>query len=148
MGRIAARDFVETAPTGSMLVVADADADVAARVTRALPRRRGVVLRPASVDAGQPRRVAALLTRVGAFAIINATHHRFNITAMEAALAAGAHYCDLGDCFIRRVPNFGSMPPGRAPIASRSSASAQPPASSTCSRGRPPTRWRWCARFM
>jgi len=99
MGRIAARDFVETAPTGSMLVVADADAEVAARVTRALPRRRGVVLRPASVDAGQPRRVAALLTSVGAFAIINATHHRFNITAMEAALAAGAHYCDLGGLF-------------------------------------------------
>jgi saccharopine dehydrogenase-like NADP-dependent oxidoreductase len=99
MGRIAARDLAETAPNGSSVVIADADAKVAARVTRSLPRRRSVAIRSASVDAAEPRRVAALLERVGAFAIVNATHHRFNIQVMGAALAAGVHYCDLGGLF-------------------------------------------------
>jgi len=40
-----------------------------------------------------------MLRSAGAFAIINATHHRFNIEVMDAALAAGAHYCDLGGLF-------------------------------------------------
>jgi saccharopine dehydrogenase-like NADP-dependent oxidoreductase len=99
MGRITARDLAETAPNGSTVVIADADANVAARVTSSLPRSRHLVLRSASVDAAEPRRVAALLKSVNAFAIINATHHRFNIAVMDAALAAGAHYCDLGGLF-------------------------------------------------
>ena len=99
MGRIVARDLAETAPSGSTVTVTDADANVAVRVARSLPRRRGLVVRFASVDATKPRRVAALLRSVGAFAIINATHHRFNLLVMEAALAAGAHYCDLGGLF-------------------------------------------------
>jgi saccharopine dehydrogenase-like NADP-dependent oxidoreductase len=99
MGRIAARDLAETAPAGCTVVVADADGRVAARVIRSLPHLRGVVLRSATVDAAEPRRVAALLRSVGAFAILNATHHRFNIPVMDAALAARAHYCDLGGLF-------------------------------------------------
>jgi saccharopine dehydrogenase-like NADP-dependent oxidoreductase len=99
MGRIAARDLVQTAPNGSTVVVADADANAAARVTRSLPRRRRIILRSACVDAAEPRRVAAMLRSAGAFAIINATHHRFNLEVMDAALAAGAHYCDLGGLF-------------------------------------------------
>jgi hypothetical protein len=42
MGRIAARDLVETVQSGSIVVIADADARVAARVARSLPKRRGV----------------------------------------------------------------------------------------------------------
>jgi len=99
MGRIAARDLAETAPHGSTVVITDADANVAARVTRSLPRSRRVVLQSASIDASEPRRVAALLRSVSAFAIINATHHRFNLQVMDAALAGGAHYCDLGGLF-------------------------------------------------
>jgi saccharopine dehydrogenase-like NADP-dependent oxidoreductase len=99
MGRIAARDLAETAPAGCTVVVADADATVAARVMRSLPHARGVVLRSASVDAAEARRVAALLRSVKAFAILNATHHRFNMPVMDAALAARAHYCDLGGLF-------------------------------------------------
>jgi saccharopine dehydrogenase-like NADP-dependent oxidoreductase len=99
MGRIVARDLAETAPGGSRVIVVDADANVAARVARSLPQRRGTVVRSASVDAAMPRRVAALLRRVEAFAILNATHHRFNLPVMEAALAAGVHYCDLGGLF-------------------------------------------------
>jgi saccharopine dehydrogenase-like NADP-dependent oxidoreductase len=99
MGRIAAHDLAETAPDGCTVVIADANATIAARVTRALSQTHRVVLRSASVDAGEPRRVAALLRRVNAFAILNATHHRFNIPVMDAALAARAHYCDLGGLF-------------------------------------------------
>ena len=99
MGRIAARDLAETAPGGSRVVVADADARVASRVVRSLPRRRGIVVQSASVDAAKPRRVGALLRSVAAFGIINATHHRFNLPVMEAACAARAHYCDLGGLF-------------------------------------------------
>jgi saccharopine dehydrogenase (NAD+, L-lysine-forming) len=40
-----------------------------------------------------------LLRRVNAFAILNATHHRFNMPVMDAALVARAHYCDLGGLF-------------------------------------------------
>jgi len=98
MGRIVARDLSATAPHGSRVIVADAAAGTAARVAKSLPRGR-VVVRAASVDAAEPTHVAALLQRVRAFSIVNATHHRFNIPVMEAALAAGAHYCDLGGLF-------------------------------------------------
>jgi saccharopine dehydrogenase-like NADP-dependent oxidoreductase len=99
MGRITARDLAQTTPSGSTVVIADADANVAAGVMRSLPRRRGITLRSASIDAADSRRVAALLRRVGAFAIVNATHHRYNMVVMDAALAGGAHYCDLGGLF-------------------------------------------------
>jgi saccharopine dehydrogenase (NAD+, L-lysine-forming) len=99
MGRITARDLAETAPPGTTVVVADYDEAAASAVAAAQPRRRGITITAARCDASQPRRTASLLRRVGAFAVINATHHRFNLPVMEAALAAGAHYCDLGGLF-------------------------------------------------
>jgi saccharopine dehydrogenase-like NADP-dependent oxidoreductase len=99
MGRIAARDLAETVPSGSTVVIADADASVAARVARSLPKTGSVIVQSASVDAAEPQRVTALLRHVKAFAILNATHHRFNMPVMDAALVAGAHYCDLGGLF-------------------------------------------------
>jgi len=99
MGRIAARDLVETLPNGSRLMIADASANVASSVARSLPRHRLIDVRSAPVDAQDSRQVSSLLTRVNAFAVINATHHRFNASVMEAALRAGTHYCDLGGLF-------------------------------------------------
>jgi saccharopine dehydrogenase (NAD+, L-lysine-forming) len=99
MGRITVRDFVETAPEGTHVVVADARDDVAREVVRAMPGRRGITLHAARADAGSPRHIAALLRKTRAFAVVNATHHRFNLAVMEGALAAGAHYCDLGGLF-------------------------------------------------
>jgi saccharopine dehydrogenase-like NADP-dependent oxidoreductase len=97
MGQIAARDLVETAPGGSTIVVADVSGQAAARVARTLPRR--VPVRHVDADATRPRDLARLLRTIGAFAIINATHHRLNLLVMDAALDAGVHYCDLGGLF-------------------------------------------------
>ena len=99
MGRIAARDLVETLPNGSRVMIADANANVASSVARSLPRHRRIDVRSAPVDAQDSRRLSALLARVNAFAVINATHHRFNVSVMEAALSARTHYCDLGGLF-------------------------------------------------
>jgi lysine 6-dehydrogenase len=99
MGRIAARDLVDSASAGTAIVVADIDRRVADDVVASLPRRRTVRVVGRRVDASDPVSTAALLRRSRAFAVINATHHRFNVSVMEAALAAGAHYCDLGGLF-------------------------------------------------
>ena len=99
MGRITIRDLVETAADGTTVVVADYDRAAADAALASLPQRRGITVVAARADAGQPRPLAALFRRWHAFGIINATHHRFNIPVMEAALSAGAHYCDLGGLF-------------------------------------------------
>ena len=99
MGRITVRDLAETAPAGSTVIVADYAKRVAADVVRATPNRRRLAMRAASADASQPGVLARLLRRHAAFAVINATHHRFNLAVMEACLTAGAHYCDLGGLF-------------------------------------------------
>jgi saccharopine dehydrogenase-like NADP-dependent oxidoreductase len=100
MGRITVRDLVETAPPGTTVVVADRDPAIAAAVAAAMPRRRRAVrLQSAGVDATDQAGTAALLARTHAFAVINATHHQFNLSVMEAALATKAHYCDLGGLF-------------------------------------------------
>jgi len=99
MGRITVRDLVETAPIGTRVVIADADVAAAAAVARSLPRRSRSAVTTARADAADPANITALLRRVGAFGVINATHHRFNLAVMEGALAAHAHYCDLGGLF-------------------------------------------------
>jgi len=99
MGRIAARDLTDTASSGSVLIIADVNLGVAAKVARSLPHSRRVRIRSARADAGNIREVESLLKTTNAFAILNATHHRFNSTVMKAALAARAHYCDLGGLF-------------------------------------------------
>jgi saccharopine dehydrogenase-like NADP-dependent oxidoreductase len=99
MGRITARDLVETAPRPATVVIADRDRRVAADVVDGLPRRRGITVAAARADAGRPGSIAALLRRVNAFAVVNATHHRFNLTVMAGALDARVHYCDLGGLF-------------------------------------------------
>lgn len=99
MGRITVRDLAESAPAGSTVIVADYEKDVAAEVVRTTPNHRRLTIRSAAADASEPRTLARLLRRHGAFAVINATHHRFNLSVMEACLLAGAHYCDLGGLF-------------------------------------------------
>jgi saccharopine dehydrogenase (NAD+, L-lysine-forming) len=99
MGRITVRDFVETAPPGTHVVVADRDEPTAKSVVDAMPRKRGVTLSSARADASAPADLVRLFRRTGAFGVVNATHHRFNLTVMAGALAARAHYCDLGGLF-------------------------------------------------
>jgi len=93
MGRITVRDLAETAPPGIDLVVADRDAGAARRLARGLRRRVTSVEADATVPASAARACR------GATAVINACHHDLNLRVMDAALAAGAHYCDLGGLF-------------------------------------------------
>ncbi len=99
MGRIIARDLMNTASNGSVLVIADVDVGVATKVANSLPHSRRVRIRCDRVDAGNVLEVETLLKATNAFAILNATHHRFNSTVMKGALAARTHYCDLGGLF-------------------------------------------------
>jgi saccharopine dehydrogenase-like NADP-dependent oxidoreductase len=93
MGRIVVADLAHTAASDVEIVVADHDVREARAVARRLPRRVRVV----QVDAGDPARTARALGPCGV--LVNACHHDFNLRVMDAALALGAHYCDLGGLF-------------------------------------------------
>jgi len=93
MGRIIVRDLAETAPSSTEIVVVDRDRAAAARATAGLRRQVTVV----EADVAKPRALRRVLTR-GAITI-NACHHSLNMRVMDAAVAAGSHYCDLGGLF-------------------------------------------------
>lgn len=94
MGRITVRDLVETAPESMRVVVADYNLDAAKKLVKSLGSKRLSAVR---CDVTDVRGTAKVLK--GAFAVINAVQHQFNLPVMKAALAAGAHYCDLGGLF-------------------------------------------------
>ncbi len=96
MGRITVRDLVETAPQFEV-VIGERDLQAAERLVRGLRARAGRRLRAEQVDASDWRQLTALAQ--GAFAVINAAGHRFNLEVMRACVAAGAHYVDLGGLF-------------------------------------------------
>jgi lysine 6-dehydrogenase len=93
MGRITVRDLAETASRGIDNIVADRDLGAARQVAARLPRRVRVV----AVDAGNPAAVTRALA--GTTVLVNACHHDFNLRVMDAAMAIGSHYCDLGGLF-------------------------------------------------
>jgi hypothetical protein len=87
MGRITARDLVRTGRGRIDVVIADRE-----RPASPIP---GVSVVPVDVtDAASLRRALA-----GAWATIASLPYRFNLVAMEGALAAGTHYLDLGGLF-------------------------------------------------
>ena len=95
MGRIAVRDLVETADPGVGILIADYNQRAAKELARACRgRARGV-----RVDVTKVAATARALERAGTFAVINCCQHELNLPVMEAALRAGAHYCDLGGLF-------------------------------------------------
>jgi lysine 6-dehydrogenase len=93
MGRIVVRDLAETAAADVEIVVGDRDRSAARRAAAATSGRARVV----EIDATDPRRAARALA--GTDVIINACHHALNLRVMDAALAIGSHYCDLGGLF-------------------------------------------------
>jgi saccharopine dehydrogenase (NAD+, L-lysine-forming) len=100
MGRIVVTDLVETAPDGVTIVVCDVDRGRLRGLSR--PRTTGrsrIGMRTMIVDARDVRGCARLFRSLGAFGVINAASHHVNLAVMEAALAARAHYCDLGGLF-------------------------------------------------
>ncbi|MGH7729651.1 MAG: saccharopine dehydrogenase family protein, partial [Candidatus Eiseniibacteriota bacterium] len=86
MGRITARDLARRS-RGVRVVVAD-------RIPLA-DRVPGV--EAVAVDVADPRSLGRALR--GAFAVIASLPYRLNLVAMRGALAAGAHYVDLGGLF-------------------------------------------------
>jgi saccharopine dehydrogenase-like NADP-dependent oxidoreductase len=93
MGRITVRDLFETAPEVNV-VVADYDERAARRLVRQFKSRR---VRAARLDVTDVRAATSVFR--GAFAVINAVQYQHNVKVMRAALAARAHYCDLGGLF-------------------------------------------------
>jgi len=87
MGRITATDFARTARGSVEVVIADRDLAPVANLD--------VTKVPVDVtDTADLRRVLD-----GAFAVIASLPYRFNVAMMHGALAAGAHYLDLGGLF-------------------------------------------------
>jgi lysine 6-dehydrogenase len=97
MGRIAVRDLVETARDNWTVVVADRDVRTAKEVAAGSVRKGRVRVVAASADVRDVRATARLLE--GSFAVIAAVQHVYNLLVMNAALAARAHYVDLGGLF-------------------------------------------------
>jgi saccharopine dehydrogenase-like NADP-dependent oxidoreductase len=87
MGRITARDLVRTGRGAIEVVVADREVGAV--------RIPGVAT--VAVDVCDPASLARALD--GAFATIASLPYRLNLPAMQGALAAGAHYVDLGGLF-------------------------------------------------
>jgi saccharopine dehydrogenase-like NADP-dependent oxidoreductase len=87
MGRITARDLVRTGRGRIEVVIADRE-----RPAKAIPGVRVVPL-----DVTEPASLRRALA--GAWATIASLPYRFNLLAMEGALAAGTHYLDLGGLF-------------------------------------------------
>jgi saccharopine dehydrogenase-like NADP-dependent oxidoreductase len=93
MGRIAVRDLTETADSGIDILIADRDLRAARQVAANLSRP----VRVLAADARDPAAIARRLA--GTVVIVNACHHDFNLRVMDAALAIGSHYVDLGGLF-------------------------------------------------
>jgi saccharopine dehydrogenase-like NADP-dependent oxidoreductase len=93
MGRITVRDLVETAPPDVSILIADYNEAAAKKLAKSYGSR----VRAVRVDVTKVAATAKALK--GVFAAINCCQHDFNLPVMEAALKAGAHYCDLGGLF-------------------------------------------------
>ncbi|MBU0638763.1 MAG: saccharopine dehydrogenase NADP-binding domain-containing protein [Planctomycetes bacterium] len=95
-GGALAYDLARNCRAGQV-VLADADERVAqaavARLTALLPERAGI-FSPAPCDAARPAEVAQTIT--GADVVVSAAPYRFNVELTDAAVAAGASFCDLG----------------------------------------------------
>ena len=95
MGRITVRDLVETAPDDVEVVIADFNEPAARKLARSFGRQRKVSA--VAVDVKNVQETATALR--GAFGVVAAVQHQYNLPVMETALAIGAHYCDLGGLF-------------------------------------------------
>jgi saccharopine dehydrogenase-like NADP-dependent oxidoreductase len=115
MGRITAADFLRTSGDAIEVVIADRDLTAAADLD----------VTKVPVDVSDPESLRRVLD--AAFAVIASLPYRFNLAAMHGALAAGAHYVDLGGLFhvtrqqlgldaeFRRAGRMGLLGIGSAP---------------------------------
>src|SRR5439155_23798128 len=93
MGQVICTDLAESAPV-DQLVIADFDLQKAEELKNKLANKK------VSATRADIRDTAQLTPALkGCDAVINSTPYYFNINVMEAALAAGCHYLDLGGLF-------------------------------------------------
>jgi lysine 6-dehydrogenase len=100
MGRITVRDLLETSDSDDEVLIADynlAQAQTLVDSFRALGRPFRPKLGAVFCDARNPDSLKGALH--GAFAVISAAQHTFNLDIMRAALHVRAHYVDLGGLF-------------------------------------------------
>src|SRR2546428_6194102 len=92
MARVTLRDLLDR--TDASVGVADVDADRAKRVVRDLGSDRA---EPIGVDVRERDRLVRVLKDWDV--AINETWHTMNLEVMDAAIAAGIHYVDLGGLY-------------------------------------------------
>lgn len=97
MGRITVRDLVETCATSDEVLVADYDLARAEALAASLQGPGTPRVRAVRIDVTD--RAAAARALAGAFVVVNAVQFQLNLDVMEAALAVGAHYVDMGGLF-------------------------------------------------
>ncbi len=97
MGRITVRDLVETCAPEDEVLIADFDGEKAAALAASLQGEGRPRVRAARIDVTDHAEAARILA--GALVVVNAVQYQLNLDVMEAALAAGAHYLDMGGLF-------------------------------------------------
>ena len=97
MGRITVRDLCETCASTDEVLIADFDLPRAEALAASLAGEGRPRVRALRVDVADRAGAAAALA--GTFAVVNAVQYQRNLEVMEAALAVGAHYLDLGGLF-------------------------------------------------
>ncbi len=97
MGRITVRDLVETCALTDEVLIADYDLEKAAALAASF--QGGPYPRVRAVRIDVTDHAAAARALAGAFVVVNAVQYQLNLDVMEGALAAGAHYVDMGGLF-------------------------------------------------
>jgi saccharopine dehydrogenase-like NADP-dependent oxidoreductase len=97
MGRITVRDLVETCAATDEVVIADFDVEKGAALAASLAGAGSPRVRAVKIDVTD--RPGAARALAGAFVVVNAVQYQLNLDVMEAALAVGAHYVDMGGLF-------------------------------------------------
>jgi saccharopine dehydrogenase-like NADP-dependent oxidoreductase len=97
MGRITVRDLIETCAAADEVVIADYDLGKATALAASLQGSGRPKVRAVRVDVRDTAAAADALA--GALVVVNAVQYQHNLAVMEAALAAGAHYVDMGGLF-------------------------------------------------
>ena len=97
MGRITVRDLMETCAMGDEILIADYDLEKASALAASFQGAAWPRVRAVRIDVTD--RAAAARALAGALVVINSVQYQLNLEVMEAALAARAHYVDMGGLF-------------------------------------------------
>ena len=93
MGQITVRDLAESEPV-TEVVIADLSLEKARQLKSLLGHAK---LKSQFADIADRSNLVSVFS--GAKAVVNCSPYKFNLDVMEAALAAGCHYLDLGGLF-------------------------------------------------